>query len=504
MARSCVGTPLGAVARLGAGRPATSGASRRPAGRAALGSRRRASALAPVAPHRPRLVGDARSRAPPADLYHACGSLTIAPRSARDGPAARRAGRRGRHLRRHRRRLGIQQRPRHARRSGRWYAPRARWARRPTPDHRQRAARRASRGRAGATTRRRSPTTRRSRRTRRRRRSDRTRRPTLAPRPPRVGHRIVLFQGRLGPRLGLDAAAEAVLAMPDAVLVPARLRPRASTASRARDADPRFAAATTRSRPVHPDELLAWTARRCRGRAAAARLGQSAAVEAEQALGGARRRDAGRRRSRSPVMGRLVAEHDLGAVARSLAPGDLAEAIRTLLDVTPAEAAGRRARIASIARDRYTWRIAAARYRKLVAATVRGRVEQAEGERAAADARAELAGAGPPTASAVRPHRATRGSGRPRTPRDQGGDPCPRRLDRSPGGGGGDRAGRSGAALFAGEPQRRRRLVRVGGVGRGDARRRSRRLARRAAQGPRTPPADHGCSNTYWSQARCT
>ena len=33
------------------------------------------------------------------------------------------------------------------------------------------------------------------------------------------GTRIVLFQGRLGPRLGLDEAAEAVLLVPDAVLV---------------------------------------------------------------------------------------------------------------------------------------------------------------------------------------------------------------------------------------------------------------------------------------------
>ena len=71
--------------------------------------------------------------------------------------------------------------------------------------------------------------------------------------------RIVLFQGRLGPRLGLDAAAEAVLAVPTP---PSSCS--ASAAGFEREERPRprtrFAGRHFTLPARHPDELLAWTA----------------------------------------------------------------------------------------------------------------------------------------------------------------------------------------------------------------------------------------------------
>ena len=73
------------------------------------------------------------------------------------------------------------------------------------------------------------------------------------------GTRIVLFQGRLGPRLGLDEAAEAVLAVPDAALVLLGFG-RGFESERARDHEPRFHGRHFTLPARHPDELLQWTA----------------------------------------------------------------------------------------------------------------------------------------------------------------------------------------------------------------------------------------------------
>jgi glycosyltransferase involved in cell wall biosynthesis len=58
-------------------------------------------------------------------------------------------------------------------------------------------------------------------------------------------------------------------------------------------------------------------------------------------------------------------------VAASLAPDDLAAAIRRVLDVEPGVAAERRRRIASIARERFNWPLVAGRYRALVESITR-------------------------------------------------------------------------------------------------------------------------------------
>jgi glycosyltransferase involved in cell wall biosynthesis len=178
--------------------------------------------------------------------------------------------------------------------------------------------------------------------------------------------RIVVFQGRLGPNLGLDEAAEAIMLVPDAVLCLIGFG-RGRAASLARDSDPRFAGRHRTLPAVHPDELLEWTA------SADVALVPLPPVSANQrastpnkfweAIAAGTPLVIG---PDLPVMGDLVRTFDLGVIARSLGPADLASAIRTVLDVEPAAAADRRRRIATVARDRFSWRVAAERYRDLV------------------------------------------------------------------------------------------------------------------------------------------
>ena len=182
--------------------------------------------------------------------------------------------------------------------------------------------------------------------------------------------RIVLFQGRLSPNLGLDEAAEAVLRVDRACLVLVGFGVWLQR-SRARDQEPRFAGRHFTLPAVHPDELAWWTA------SADASLVTLPPVSLNQ-------------RESTPnkfwesllvgtpvvvgpglaVMARIVNEADAGVVAPSLEPDALAEAIRSVLDADPVERAARRRRVAAIAAERYTWPSAAGRYRELVSRTV--------------------------------------------------------------------------------------------------------------------------------------
>jgi glycosyltransferase involved in cell wall biosynthesis len=178
--------------------------------------------------------------------------------------------------------------------------------------------------------------------------------------------RIVLFQGRLGPGLGLDAAADAVLAVPNAVLVLMGFG-RGLSASLARDRDPRFVGRHVTLPAVHPDELATWTV------GADVMLIPLPPVSANQqdstpnkfwealAVG-------------VPVvvvhglreMERLVTELDLGVVAASAEPGDLAAAIRVAFDRLAADGLSWRAQIARTSADRFSWPATASAYRDLV------------------------------------------------------------------------------------------------------------------------------------------
>jgi glycosyltransferase involved in cell wall biosynthesis len=178
--------------------------------------------------------------------------------------------------------------------------------------------------------------------------------------------RVVLFEGRLGPNLGLDEAAEAILLVPDSSLVVIGFG-RGYPASRARDADPRFVRRHHTLPAVHPDELLEWTASAdvavvplppisANQRASTPnKFWEAIAAGTPLVIGPG-----------LPVMAALVRDLDLGVVASSLRPEDLATAIRSILDVDPELAAERRRRIATIARERFSWPVAAARYVALV------------------------------------------------------------------------------------------------------------------------------------------
>ena len=179
--------------------------------------------------------------------------------------------------------------------------------------------------------------------------------------------RIVLFQGRLGPNLGLDEAAEATLLLPDAAFVVIGFGRWAEKCA-ARDADPRFVGRHFTLPPVHPDELAVWTASADVSIVPLApvsenqrlstpnKFWESIIVGTPVVLGPG-----------LPVMEAMVREHSLGRVAASLAPADLAAAIGALLDRPAGERASERERIATLARERFSWPATAARYRDLVA-----------------------------------------------------------------------------------------------------------------------------------------
>ena len=178
--------------------------------------------------------------------------------------------------------------------------------------------------------------------------------------------RVVLFQGRLGPRLGLDEAAEAVLLLPDAALVLLGFG-RSFDRERVRDREPRFAGRHFTLPARHPDELLGWTA------GADVALVPLPPVSVNQRLSSPNKfweaLVAG-----TPVvvpmalsyMAGIVRERDLGIVAASAGPGDLAEAISACF-ARLASDPGWRARIRATGVRHYSWPVAAGAYRAVVA-----------------------------------------------------------------------------------------------------------------------------------------
>jgi glycosyltransferase involved in cell wall biosynthesis len=193
------------------------------------------------------------------------------------------------------------------------------------------------------------------------------------------GMRIVLYQGRLGPGLGLSEAGEAVLLVPNAALVLLGFG-RGFDEYRARDREPRFAGRHVTLPPVHPDELLAWTA------------GADVALIAAPPVSPNRRLSTPNKfwealAAGTPVvvvrgvevMERIVREHDLGAVAESAEPAPLAEALAAVLERLDREGQSWRERIARTSRERFGWPAAATAYRSLVRSLVPGTGPAGEG-----------------------------------------------------------------------------------------------------------------------------
>lgn len=178
--------------------------------------------------------------------------------------------------------------------------------------------------------------------------------------------RICLFWGRLGPYVGLDEAAEAILQVPDAVLVLLGFG-RGWERSVARDAEPPFAGRHFTLPAVHPDELPAWVASADVALCTLPPLSynqrftlpnkflEAMTAGTPMVLG-----------PDLPTMEALLREEDLGRVTASMAPADIAAAIGSILELPAEDRAAWRDRIRSTARERYSWPIAAEAYARLI------------------------------------------------------------------------------------------------------------------------------------------
>jgi len=178
--------------------------------------------------------------------------------------------------------------------------------------------------------------------------------------------RICLFWGRLGPYVGLDEAAEAVLLVPDTALVVLGFG-RGWERSLARDRDPRYVGRHFSLPAVHPDELASWVASADVALCTLPPLSYNQRytlpnkfLEAMTAgtpivLG-----------PDLPGMETVLRQEDLGRVATSMQPADIATAIRSILELPAEERDAWRRRIQATARERYSWPIAAEWYARLV------------------------------------------------------------------------------------------------------------------------------------------
>jgi glycosyltransferase involved in cell wall biosynthesis len=179
--------------------------------------------------------------------------------------------------------------------------------------------------------------------------------------------RICLFWGRLGPNLGLAEAAEAVLTVPSAAMVVLGFG-RGWEGSLALDRDPRFAGRHFTLPARHPDELPAWIASADVALIALPPVSYNQRfttpnkfLEAMMAgtpivLG-----------PDLPTMAEILEREDLGRVVASMDPADIGRAIQAILDLPAEERQAWRGRIAETARQRYSWPLAAAAYRDVVA-----------------------------------------------------------------------------------------------------------------------------------------
>jgi glycosyltransferase involved in cell wall biosynthesis len=178
--------------------------------------------------------------------------------------------------------------------------------------------------------------------------------------------RIVLFLGRLGRERGLEEAAEAVLAVPDAALVMLGFGPWAEQL-RARDAEPSFADRHYTLPAVHPDDVPAWTA------SADVSIIAVPANSLNQRLSTPNKFWESIAAGTPVVVGRdlevmrgIVERDRLGAIADPADPSDLARGLAEVLDQSPSELAAMRERAITVTRERYNWETAVIDYLALV------------------------------------------------------------------------------------------------------------------------------------------
>ena len=177
---------------------------------------------------------------------------------------------------------------------------------------------------------------------------------------------ICLFWGRLGPYVGLDEMAEAVLLVPDAVLVVMGFG-RGWDASVARDDDPRFAGRHHTIPAVHPDELVSWIASADVAMVTLPPLSYNQRFTTPnkflEALAAGTPIVLG---PDLPTMAGILEREECGRVVESMAPEAIAAAIRSILDLSLADRRMWRDRLAAMARERYSWPIAAEAYESVL------------------------------------------------------------------------------------------------------------------------------------------
>ncbi len=177
---------------------------------------------------------------------------------------------------------------------------------------------------------------------------------------------VAVFWGRLGPNLGLEEMAEAVLRTPDTVLVLLGFS-RGWDRSVARDAEPRFLGRHFTLPAVHPDEVARWVA------------SADVALVTQPGVSWSQRYSTPNKFLEAmtagvpivlgpdlPTQEDLLRREDLGRVAASMDPGAIGAAIMEILAIPADERAAWRRRIAATARERYSWPIAAAAYTDLI------------------------------------------------------------------------------------------------------------------------------------------
>jgi glycosyltransferase involved in cell wall biosynthesis len=179
--------------------------------------------------------------------------------------------------------------------------------------------------------------------------------------------RIVLFLGRLGRERGLEEAAEAVLALDDAALVMLGFGPWADRL-RERDGEPRYAGRHFTLPPVHPDEVPAWTA------SADVSIIAVPANSLNQRLSTPNKFWESLTAGTPVVLGRdlevmraIVEADRLGAIADPADPVDLARGLREVLDQPGEARAAMRERCLRVTAERYNWELAVQPYLALVA-----------------------------------------------------------------------------------------------------------------------------------------
>ena len=187
--------------------------------------------------------------------------------------------------------------------------------------------------------------------------------------------RIVLYQGGFLTGRGIEPSMEAILEVPDAVLVllgfggaarAARSRPLAARAV--------SAARSPSSTRSQPDDLLAWTASAdVVGDGHPAELAANHGFTTPQKLFESLAAGVPVVAADLPGMARIVAAEGVGVLVDPTSPAAIAAGIRSLLDAPSEDRARLRAHVLSVAHERYAWETDAPRllaiYDELIAAS---------------------------------------------------------------------------------------------------------------------------------------